>query len=74
MIKLTQTITEFTDIIGYKTNTQTSIAFIHTNNKRLEKGPFTIAIKNLILRNKCSKKSAKPIWGTLEIGLWKMKK
>ena len=37
---------------GYKTNTQKSLAFLYTNNEKIEKGiketiPFTIAMKRI---------------------------
>lgn len=66
MLKLTQIIKEFSDIVGYKSTHQTSIAFICTNNKQLEEVPFTIAVKIVILRNKCNKKCAKLTPGKFE--------
>ena len=46
--KLLELIYEFGKVAGYKTNTQKSVAFLHTNNKRSEREiqetiPFTIA-------------------------------
>ena len=46
--KLLELISEFGKVAGYKINTQKSLAFLYTNNKRSEreiKGniPFTIA-------------------------------
>ena len=35
--KLLELISEFGNIAGYKINTQTSLAFIYTNNKRSER-------------------------------------
>ena len=35
--KLLELISEFGNIAGYKINTQTSLAFIYTNNKKSEK-------------------------------------
>ena len=46
---------EYSKVIGYKINTQKSLAFLYTNNEKVEKEiketiPFTIATKR-ILRN-----------------------
>ena len=46
--KLLELINEFGQVAGYKINTQKSVAFLHTNNERLEREiketiPFTIA-------------------------------
>ena len=35
--KLLELISEFSKVAGYKTNTQKSLAFLYTNNKRLER-------------------------------------
>ena len=48
--KLLELISELSKFAGYKINTQISVAFLHTNNKRLKRGinettPFTIASK-----------------------------
>ena len=53
--KLLELISEFNKVAGYKINTQKSLAFLYTNNKKSEREikesiPFTIAtrrIKNL---------------------------
>ena len=48
--KLLELINEFGKVAGYKINTQTSLAFLYTNNERAEREiketlPFTIATK-----------------------------
>ena len=48
--KLLELLNEFDKVVGYKINTQISVAFLHTNNKRSEReikktSPFTIASK-----------------------------
>ena len=50
--KLLELISEFSNVAGYKINTQKSLAFLYTNNEKSEreiKGsiPFTIATKRL---------------------------
>ena len=50
--KLLQIISEFGKVAGYKINTQKSLAFLYTNNKRSEKEiketiPFAIASKRI---------------------------
>ena len=50
--KLIELISEFRKVIGYKINTQKSLAFLHTNKEILEREikesiPFTIAIKRI---------------------------
>ena len=52
--KLLELIKELSKIVGYKINTQKSLAFLYTNNEKSERGiqesiPFTIARK----RRKC---------------------
>ena len=55
--KLLELINEYRKVAGYKINTQKSLAFLYTNNEKIEKEiketiPFTIATKkNKILRN-----------------------
>ena len=55
--KLLELINEYSKVTGYKINTQKSLAFLYTNNEKVEKEiketiPFTIAKdKNKILRN-----------------------
>ena len=50
--KLLALISEFTKVAGYKSNTQKSFAFLHTNNEKSiraikESIPFTIATKRI---------------------------
>ena len=48
--KLLELINEYRKVAGYKINTQKSLAFLHTNNEKIEREiketiPFTIATK-----------------------------
>ena len=48
--KLLQLINEYSEVVGYKINTQKSFAFLNTNNEKKEREiketiPFTIATK-----------------------------
>ena len=50
--KLLELISEYTKVAGYKINTQKSLAFLYTNNEKVEKErketiPFTIATKRI---------------------------
>ena len=50
--KLLELISEFSKVLGYKINTQKSLAFLYTNNKKSEREinksiPFTIATKGI---------------------------
>ena len=50
--KLLELISEFGKVAGYKINTQKSLAFLYTNNKRSEREiketiPFTITSKRI---------------------------
>ena len=50
--KLLELINDYRKVAGYKTNTQKSLAFLYTNNERIEKEiketiPFTIATKRI---------------------------
>ena len=50
--KLLELINEYSKVIGYKINTQKSLAFLYTNNKNIEREiketiPFTIATKRI---------------------------
>ena len=58
MEKLLELISEFSKVAGYKINTQKSLAFLYTNNEKLEREvkktiPFTITMEqSKIPRNK----------------------
>ena len=50
--KLLELINEYSKVAGYKINTQKSLAFLYTNNEKVEKEiketiPFTIAMKGV---------------------------
>ena len=50
--KLLELISEFSKVVGYKINTQKSVAFLYTNNEKSEREikesiPFTIATKRI---------------------------
>ena len=50
--KLLELINEYSKIAGYKINTQKSLAFLYTNNEKIEREiketiPFTIAMKRI---------------------------
>ena len=50
--KLLELISEFSKVVGYKINTQKSLAFLYTNNEKSEREikesiPFTIAMKRI---------------------------
>ena len=50
--KLLELINEYSKVAGYKINTQKSLAFLYTNNKKTEREiketiPFTIAMKRI---------------------------
>ena len=50
--KLLKLISEFSKVVGYKTNTQKSFAFLYTNSEKSEREikesiPFTIATKRI---------------------------
>ena len=50
--KLLELINEYSKAAGYKTNTEKSLAFLHTNNEKIEREtketiPFTIATKRI---------------------------
>ena len=49
-VRKLELISEFSKVVGYKINTQKSLAFLYTNNKKQERQikesiPFTIATK-----------------------------
>ena len=50
--KLLQLINKYSKVVGYKINTQKSLAFLYTNNEKIEREiketiPFTIAMKRI---------------------------
>ena len=50
--KLLELINEYSKVAGYKINTQKSLAFLYTNNEKIEREiketiPFTIAMKRI---------------------------
>ena len=50
--KLVELISEFSKVVGYKINTQKSLAFLYTNNEKSERAikesiPFTSATKRI---------------------------
>ena len=50
--KLLELISEFSEVAGYKINTQKSLAFLYTNNEKSKKAikesiPFTTATKRI---------------------------
>ena len=50
--KLLELINEYSNVTGYKINTQKSLAFLYTNNEKIEREiketiPFTIATKRI---------------------------
>ena len=50
--KLLEVINEYSKVVGYKINTQKSLAFLYSNNEKIEKEieetiPFTIATKRI---------------------------
>ena len=50
--KLLELINEYSKVAGYKINTQKSLAFLYTNNEKMEGGikgtiPFTIVMKRI---------------------------
>ena len=50
--KLLELINEYSEVAGYRINTQKSVAFLYTNNEKVEKEiketcPFTIAMKRI---------------------------
>jgi len=50
--KLLELINEYSNVAGYKINTQKSLAFLYTNNEKIEREiketiPFTIAMKRI---------------------------
>ena len=65
--KLLELINEFNKVVGYKVNTQKSVAFLYTNNERAEKEiketiPFTIASRRKKYPGKNLPKEAKDLY------------
>ena len=51
--KLLELINEYSKVVGYKSNTQKSLAFLYTNNDKTEREireiiPFTIVMKRIV--------------------------
>ena len=68
--KLLELINEYSKVAGYKINTQKSLAFLYTNNKKVEKEiketiPFTIAMKRIEYLEYIYLKKLKPIYRRL---------
>ena len=69
--KLIELINEYSKFAGYTVNTQKSLAFLYTNNEKIEREiketiPFTIATKkNKILRNISTQRNKRPIYRKL---------
>ena len=65
---LLEVINEYSKVAGYKINTQKSLAFLYTNNEKVEKEiketiPFTIATKRIkYLGINLPKETKKPIY------------
>ena len=65
--KLLELINEYSKVAGYKINTQKSLAFLCTNNEKVEKEiketiPFTIAMKRIKYLGICLPKETKDIY------------
>ena len=65
--KLLELISEFSEVAGYKINTQKSTAFLHVNNEKSEKEikesiPFTIATKRIKYLRKNLPKETKELY------------
>ena len=65
--KLLELINEYSKVAGYKINTQKSLAFLHTNNEKVEKEiketiPFTIAMKRIKYLGICLPKETKDLY------------
>ena len=51
--KLLELINKYSKVAGYKINTQKSLAFLYTNNKRSERFKETISFSTATKRNTC---------------------
>ena len=65
--KLLELINEYSEVAGYKINTQNSLAFLNTNNEKTERViketiPFTIATKRIKYLGVYLPKEAKDIY------------
>ena len=65
--KLLELINEYSKVAGYKINTQKSLAFLYTSNKKIEKEiketiPFTIAMKRIKYLGICLPKETKDLY------------
>ena len=65
--KLLELINEYSKLVGYKINTQKSLAFLCTNNEKVEKEiketiPFTIAMKRIKYLGKYLPKETKDLY------------
>ena len=65
--KLLELINEYSEIAGYKINTEKSLAFLYTKNERTEKEiketvPFTIATKIIKYLGKNQPKETKDLY------------
>ena len=69
--KLLELINEYSKVSGYKINTQKSLAFLYTNNEKIEREiketiPFTIAMKRIkTLGINLPKEKKRPIYRKL---------
>ena len=70
--KLLELINEYSEVAGYKINTQKSLAFLYTNNEKTEREiketiPFTIAVKRIkYLGINLPKEKKRPIYRKLQ--------
>ena len=65
--KLLELISEFSKVVGYKINTQKSLAFLYVNNEKSKREikesiPFTIATKRIIYLGINSPKETKELY------------
>ena len=68
--KLLELINEISKAAGYKINTQKSLAFLYTNDEKIEREiketvPFTIAMKRTIYRNISTLRNKRPVYRKL---------
>ena len=65
--KFLELINEYSKVVGYKINTQKSLAFLYTNNEKREREiketiPFTIAMKRIKFLGKYLSKETKDLY------------